>query len=75
MLGYAEDELVDHFSTWEGLLHPDDLEQTLAQIQSFIDAKIKNMKSNLECAIKTAIISIFYLVLSWLKVKKGRSPV
>lgn len=41
MLGYAEDELVDHFSTWEGLLHPDDLEQTLAQIQSFIDAKIK----------------------------------
>lgn len=40
MLGYSEDEIANNFSAWENLVHPEDLEFSLAKIQSFLDRKI-----------------------------------
>ena len=34
MLGYADGELENHFSSWERLLHPADRERALASIQA-----------------------------------------
>jgi PAS domain S-box-containing protein len=36
MLGYADNELENHFSSWEKLLHPDDHERALASIQAYL---------------------------------------
>jgi len=36
MLGYQPDDLPDHISTWESLLHPDDREPTVLRVQSFL---------------------------------------
>jgi PAS domain S-box-containing protein len=36
MLGYERDELVNEFETWAGLLHPDDVEKTLAIVNEFL---------------------------------------
>lgn len=35
MIGYREDELKNHFSTWEGLLHPDDRDPALAKLNAY----------------------------------------
>ncbi len=35
-LGYAEDEIPNHFEEWERRLHPDDLAETLARVRAFI---------------------------------------
>lgn len=35
-LGYLPDELQDQFSTWESLLHPDDIEPASAYVQKFL---------------------------------------
>jgi PAS domain S-box-containing protein len=37
MLGYSEDELENNFSTWEKLIHPDDLQQALTYINEFLN--------------------------------------
>ncbi len=37
-LGYLPDELPDQFSTWESLLHPDDLAPAKERIQSFLSS-------------------------------------
>ena len=34
ILGYRDDELDNHFNTWEELIHPDDLEQTYFNIKA-----------------------------------------
>jgi PAS domain S-box-containing protein len=39
MLGYAEDELAPHFSSWEGLLHPDDRERALARLKTYFEGQ------------------------------------
>jgi len=39
MLGYEDEELENKFSTWESLLHPDDLEHTLSNIQAYFNKK------------------------------------
>jgi two-component system, NtrC family, sensor kinase len=39
MLGYAEDEIENHFSAWKGLLHPEDRERALAHLQAYLDGK------------------------------------
>jgi two-component system cell cycle sensor histidine kinase/response regulator CckA len=36
MLGYAEDELPHHLDTWKTLVHPEDLERTLALVGDLI---------------------------------------
>jgi len=36
MLGYQPDDLPDHLSTWESLLHPDDREPVTQRLQNFI---------------------------------------
>lgn len=36
MLGYAEHELRNHFSAWEGLLHPADREHAQARLQAYL---------------------------------------
>ncbi len=36
MLGYAEDELENHLDTWAGLVHPDDKERVLAQVDAYL---------------------------------------
>ena len=33
MLGYGEDELVNHIDTWRSLIHPDDLERAMASVE------------------------------------------
>ena len=35
-LGYADDELINQWQTWENLLHPDDREQALATTDDFL---------------------------------------
>ncbi|MBZ0097258.1 MAG: EAL domain-containing protein [Sulfuricella sp.] len=35
-LGYLPDELPNNFSTWESLIHPDDLEPTMQKMQVFL---------------------------------------
>ncbi len=35
-LGYEESDLVDAFTTWEALLHPDDHDRTIAFVQSYL---------------------------------------
>jgi PAS domain S-box-containing protein len=36
MLGYAEDEVEHHFSTWERLVHPADRERALGSIRAYL---------------------------------------
>lgn len=38
MLGYERDELVNQFETWSGLIHPEDLEKTLATVTEFLES-------------------------------------
>lgn len=37
MLGYADEELEDHFDTWKRLVHPQDRERTLALVNEFME--------------------------------------
>jgi PAS domain S-box-containing protein len=39
MLGYAEDEVENHFSAWERLLHPADRERALASIKAYLSGQ------------------------------------
>ena len=39
MLGYKEEELAPSGSTWEGLIHPDDLENSLKATNDYLDKK------------------------------------
>ncbi|OIP78929.1 MAG: hypothetical protein AUK48_00635 [Oscillatoriales cyanobacterium CG2_30_44_21] len=39
MLGYGENELAPLGSTWEGLIHPDDLENALETANNYLDRK------------------------------------
>lgn len=36
-LGYGDNDLVHHFQTWQSLLHPDDRENMLAVLKSYLD--------------------------------------
>ncbi len=40
MLGYADQEVDNHFSSWERLLHPDDRERALACLQAYLSGQI-----------------------------------
>jgi diguanylate cyclase (GGDEF)-like protein/PAS domain S-box-containing protein len=40
MLGYAEDEIENSVPAWEALLHPDDLNEALANIEVFLAKKV-----------------------------------
>ncbi len=40
MLGYSREELDFHFSTWEDLVHPDDLERATNILDRYIDGEI-----------------------------------
>lgn len=37
MLGYANDELANRFDTWRNLLHPEDVEPALTQLQNYLE--------------------------------------
>jgi hypothetical protein len=37
MLGYKDDEIKHHVSEWKRLLHPDDLDMTLANAEACIN--------------------------------------
>lgn len=39
MLGYKEDEIENNFKTWEKLVHPDDKEIALKQIEDYVENK------------------------------------
>jgi PAS domain S-box-containing protein len=39
MLGYADDELVNEFSTWGGLIHPDDRARVQLTLQDYLDGR------------------------------------
>jgi diguanylate cyclase (GGDEF)-like protein/PAS domain S-box-containing protein len=45
MLGYEENEIEDNFSSWERLLHPEDLESALSKVEYFINNKISKYES------------------------------
>ncbi len=45
MLGYAEDEIVDDFETWQGLVHPDEIDTAIAQIQDFMEKKVERYEN------------------------------
>jgi len=44
MLGYTESEIKDEVSEWKRLVHPDDLDITLSQIDDFLSHKTKKFK-------------------------------
>jgi two-component system, NtrC family, sensor kinase len=39
MLGYADDEVDNHFSAWERLLHPNDRDRSLACVQAYLSGQ------------------------------------
>lgn len=39
MLGYSPNEIIPHFSTWESLVHPDDLPGVLQLLQDHLEGK------------------------------------
>ena len=39
MLGYHEDELENRFETWQNLVHPEDLEKTLASVREYLEGE------------------------------------
>lgn len=39
MLGYADEELENHFDTWQRLVHPDDMEPALAKVRDFLEGR------------------------------------
>ncbi len=39
MLGYHPEELENSFETWQKLIHPDDLERVMAQLQAYLAAE------------------------------------
>lgn len=41
-IGYAEDEITDHFDEWRTRVHPDDLDRTLEKVQKSIDEASKD---------------------------------
>ncbi len=40
MLGYRLDELVPHVSTWENMIHPDDVPNVMSVLQDHLDGRI-----------------------------------
>lgn len=44
-LGYQPDELANHFSTWERLLHPEDKDKALERVQNYIASSDKFYES------------------------------
>ncbi|WP_251924423.1 PAS domain-containing protein, partial [Salinibacter ruber] len=40
MLGYSREELDFHFSTWEELVHPVDLERALSMLDRYIEGEV-----------------------------------
>ena len=45
MLGYAENELEPHLSTWQSRVHPDDIDEIMISVQKAIEAKEKNIET------------------------------
>ncbi len=45
MLGYRIDEIIPSFSTWESLVHPDDLQQTLDLLNAHMTNKIPHYEA------------------------------
>jgi PAS domain S-box-containing protein len=41
MLGYADQELDNHYSSWERLVHPEDRERSLACIQAYLSGQTR----------------------------------
>ena len=50
MLGYSEDELDNALSTWESLVHPDDLGPTKERFQAFLDGRETDFED--ECRMR-----------------------
>ncbi len=44
MLGYADHEVANHFSSWERLLHPDDRDRALASVRGYLDGQTSNFE-------------------------------
>ncbi len=39
MLGYGEDEIANVFASWQALLHPDDVEHALAEVDAYLQGR------------------------------------
>lgn len=50
MLGYAEDEIVNHFDTWSKLVHPDDLGMVTLALQDHLAGKTEFYRT--ECRMQ-----------------------
>lgn len=44
MLGYEEDELKNHLSTWTSLVHSDDKDRTLKKVQDYLDGRANSFE-------------------------------
>jgi len=45
MLGYEDNELPSHLSTWSARVHPDDLDTIMLNVQKTVDAKITTIET------------------------------
>ncbi|WP_309382185.1 PAS domain-containing hybrid sensor histidine kinase/response regulator [Cerasicoccus frondis] len=51
MLGYAPDEIENHFDSWKKLVHPDDKPKSMELIQEYMDGKVSKLE--LEFRLRT----------------------
>lgn len=44
MLGYEEDEFPNHYQSWRAIMHPEDIKQTMANLQDHLDGKLESFR-------------------------------
>jgi diguanylate cyclase (GGDEF)-like protein/PAS domain S-box-containing protein len=49
ILGYAEDEIADHFDEWEKRVHPDERQHVLAELRASVDGQPYYSEHRLRC--------------------------
>lgn len=44
MLGYEEDEFPNHYQSWRAIIHPEDIKQTVANLQNHLDGNSESFR-------------------------------
>ena len=71
-IGYKEDEISNDFKEWQSRVHPDDLEETLKTVRSFIKKPYPNYKVEFRLRHKNGSYRWIMAQASLLKDKRGK---